>query len=76
MGWGTITITFDPTGYTQNYKRDNVQTHPQLRAMIADAVTDSVNKIRANGYTEPIVVDRIHDQQNLDYDPGDNYRLI
>ena len=75
MGWGTITITFGPTDYHQNYKRNNVNTHIELNDLIEAAVNDSVAKIRANGYGDSIIVTRKHDQQNIP-DPGPNYREI
>ncbi|GAA4457996.1 hypothetical protein [Rurimicrobium arvi] len=75
MAWGAITITFDPTGYHQNYKRRNVDTHVELNTLIGDAVQDSVTRIRNNGYAGNIIVDRNNDQQGVP-DPGPNYREI
>lgn len=81
MPWGKITITYAPTDYTQNYKRKGVVTHTQLRAMIADAVADSVARLQAHppaggfGIGGPIV-GRSNDGQNMDDDPGKDYRLI
>lgn len=71
MAWGTVTITYPPTGYTQNYKRNNVVTHVQASAMVAAAVTDSVNRIGPG-----TIVNRTNIAQNLPVDPGANYRVI
>jgi len=80
MPWGTVTITFAPTGYNQNYKRNHVTTHVQCQALVAAAVADSVVRIRANppaaGLPVPVVVGRGGIAQNLPADPGVNYRLI
>ncbi len=81
MSWGRVTITYGPTGYSQNYKRNNVQNHNQCQAMVAAAVNDSVSRIKANpprGGLPPggVVVNRINIAQNLNADPGNNYRLI
>jgi len=72
MPWGRVTITYGATGYTQNYKRNNVVTHLQCQNMVAAAVADSVARIGGAG----VVVNRINIAQNLAADPGLNYRLI
>jgi len=71
MPWGRVTISYSPTGYTQNYKRNNVTTHVAESAMIAAAVADSVARIGGSG----IVVTRSNIAQNIP-DPGPNYRVI
>jgi hypothetical protein len=71
MPWGTVTITYAPTGYTQNYKRNNVVTHVQCNALVNAAVADSVGRLPAGA-----VVGRNHIAQNLPADPGANYRPI
>ncbi|NHF59979.1 hypothetical protein FK220_011545 [Flavobacteriaceae bacterium TP-CH-4] len=81
MGWGRVTITYAPTGYAQNYKRDNVVYHNECQNMVADAVADSVVKIIANPPAGGIphmgpIVNRENIAQNLAVDPGINYRLI
>lgn len=81
MKWGKVTITYEPTGYNQNYKRQNVVTHTACHDMVADAVADSVARILAHPPAEGLppggpVVDRIHIAQNLPNDPGAAYRLI
>ena len=72
MKWGTVTITYQPTGYTQNYKRSGVETHEQCSQLVEAAVTDSVTRINVPG----AVVNRTNIRQNLDNDPGTNYRQI
>lgn len=81
MPWGKVTITFSATGYTQNYKRNNVATHVQCRAMVTDAVADSVALITnatppAGGLPVPVQVGRTGIAQALPADPGENYRVI
>lgn len=81
MPWGKVTITFAPTNYTQNYKRNLVSTHIECQNMVAAAVADSVARILANppaggvGAGGPIV-NRNNIAQNLPVDPGGNYRVI
>ena len=72
MPWGTVTITYGPTGYTQNYKRNHVVTHLQCQNMVATAVADSVARINVAG----AVVNRNNIAQNMAADPGINYRVI
>jgi hypothetical protein len=72
MPWGRVTITYPPTGYTQNYKRNHVATHPEAQAMVAAAVADSVARIGGQG----VNVTRTNIAQGLPNDPGANYRLI
>lgn len=72
MAWGRVTITYAPTGYNQNYKRNNVVTHVQASDMVAAAVADSVARIGIPG----AIVTRSNIAQNLPADPGVNYRLI
>ena len=72
MPWGTVTITYPPTGYTQNYKRNNVVTHVDCQNLVAAAVADSVARINVPG----AVVNRNNIAQNLGADPGVNYRVI
>jgi len=71
MPWGRVTITYGATGYTQNYKRNNVVTHLQCANMVAAAVADSVARIGGG-----VIVNRINIAQNLAADPGLAYRLI
>jgi hypothetical protein len=81
MPWGRVTITFPPTGYIQNYKRNGVTHHVDCQAMVAAAVADSVARINA---TPPagglpvggVNVNRLNIAQNLPNDPGVNYRAI
>ncbi len=77
MPWGSVTITYGPTGYTQNYKRNNVVTHGDCANLIADAVTDSINRLVANGVPAArLIVNRLNINQNKAADPGPNYRMI
>ena len=81
MPWGQVTITYPPTGYTQNYKRNNVVTHVHCAAMVAAAVADSVGRIAAHPPlgglpAGGIVVNRVGIAQNLPADPGVNFRVI
>ena len=87
MKWGSVTITFTPNpnphnfNYNQNYKRQNVVTHEDAATMTAAAVADSLARITAATpggahIPGPIVVARNNISQNLDNDPGNNYRLI
>ena len=71
MPWGRVTITYPPTGYTQNYKRNHVDTHVQESALVAAAVADSVARIGGQG----VQVTRSNMGQGLP-DPGPNYRVI
>lgn len=79
MPWGYVTITYPNTGYTQNYKRNNVVTHIQCSNMVNAAVADSIARINANppvgGLPGPVVVNRLNIAQNA-LDPGLNFRLI
>ncbi|GEO04186.1 hypothetical protein AAE02nite_18500 [Adhaeribacter aerolatus] len=72
MPWGKVTITYPPTGYTQNYKRFNVNNHIQCQNMVADAVADSLGRINIAG----AVVNRINIGQQIEMNPGTNYRVI
>ena len=72
MPWGRVTITYAPTGYTQNYKRNNVANHIACANMVAAAVADSVARINVAG----AVVNRINIAQKLVADPGNNYRVV
>ena len=79
MGWGKVTIAYQPTGYSKNYKRNNVVTHLQCANMVAAAVAHAVAQITANpprgGLPGPVVVTRSNIGQDLP-DPGINYSLI
>jgi hypothetical protein len=72
MPWGSVTITFGPSGYNQNYKRSNVVTHKQCQQFVAAAVADSVLRINIPG----AIVNRNNIAQNQAVDPGITYRLI
>jgi hypothetical protein len=77
MPWGSVTITYGPTGYTQNYKRNNVVTHGDCANLVEDAVTDSINRLVANGVPAAgLIVNRLNINQNMAADPGPNYRVI
>jgi hypothetical protein len=81
MPWGSVTITYGPTNYTQNYKRNNVVTHIDCQNMVADAVNDSVARITAHPPAGGlpaggVIVNRININQNMAADPGANYRVI
>jgi hypothetical protein len=80
MPWGRVTITYPPTGYTQNYKRNNVTNHGEAQAMVAAAVADAVARITANppagGLPVPVNVNRQNITQNEAADPGANFRVI
>lgn len=71
MPWGSVTITYAPTGYAQNYKRNNVITHPQAQALVVAAIADSAARI---GGGVQVVTHNI--RQNMAADPGANYRVI
>ena len=80
MPWGSVQITYSPTDYSQNYKRNPVVTHVQCQAMVAAAVADSVTRITANppaGGLPPVVnVTRSNITQNKPQDPGEDFRPI
>lgn len=72
MPWGKVTVNYVPTGYHQNYKRSNVITHIECQDMVADAIADSLARINIPG----AIVTTQNIAQNMDRDPGENYRVI
>lgn len=84
MPWCRVTITYGPTGYTQNYKRNlRVHSHPLSAQFTQDALTDSLNRINANlpgGHVPNPVTQNLlginNQADQLGADPGPNYRLI
>ena len=81
MPWGSVQISYGPTDYTQNYKRNGVVSHDQCRAMVADAVADSVDRITANPPAGGLPaggvnVKRSNITQNEAEDPGPDFRPI
>jgi hypothetical protein len=79
MPWGTVTIAVpNAAGYTQNYKRNGVVTHPQAQAMVQAAIVDSTARIIANPRYNPLPppLNKTNIGQDIAADPGINYRLI
>lgn len=84
MPWCRVTITYDATGYNQNYKRQiGVHSHALSQQFTRDALTDSLNRINANlpqnFQPNPVTQNLlgIHNQADqLQADPGENYREI
>jgi hypothetical protein len=76
--WCSINITYAPTGYSQNYKRDvHVHSHPAEAQFVRDSLADSLAKIHVN---HPQAQENQLGQNNLRVqmaaDPGANYRNI
>lgn len=84
MPWCKVTITYGPTGYTQNFKRFlPVHSHPLSQLFTQNALTDALNGINAHlphGHLPNPVTQNllgIHNQADqLGADPGANYRAI
>ena len=84
MPWCRVTITYGPTGYTQNYKRHlAVHSHPLSQQFNRDALADSAARINANlpaGHAPNPVTTNLLGMNNqadqLNADPGGNYREI
>jgi hypothetical protein len=79
-----VTITYGPTGYTQNYKRTlKVHSHQLSQQFTRDALAHSLNRINANlpnGHAPNPVTQNLLGIQNqadqLGADPGKNYKEI
>jgi hypothetical protein len=80
--WCSINISYDPTGYSQNYKRNvRVHSHPAQQQFVRDCLADSLARINAS-----LPPNQPRAQQNqlgqndlsveMDNDPGAAYRLI
>lgn len=84
MPWCRVTITYGPTGYTQNYKRQlAVHSHPLSKQFNQDAMADALGRINASlppGHQPNPVTQNLLGIQNqadqLNADPGANYRAI
>ncbi len=82
MPWCRVTITYDGTGYTQNYRRRlHAHSHELSQEFVRDALEDSLNRINAHlpqGHApvaqNELGINNLADQ--LDADPGENYRQI
>jgi hypothetical protein len=71
MAWGSVNISYTPTGYTQNYKRNHVANHEEAQEMVKAAMADSVARVGKG-----VKVDVNNIRQDMGADPGNNYRLI
>lgn len=84
MPWCRVTITYGPTGYTQNYKRHlAVHSHQLSQQFTRDALTDSLNRINAHlprGHVPNPVTQNLlgisNQADQLVANPGPNYRQI
>lgn len=84
MPWCRVRIFYNPTGYTQNYKRHiSVHSHLLSQQFTRDALRASLRLINANlpvGYTpNPVTANLLGISQQADQlavDPGPNYRTI
>ncbi len=84
MPWCRITITYGPTGYTQNYKRLlAVHSHPLSQQFTTDALADSLQRVNANlprGHVPNPVTQNLlgilNQGDQIAVDPGQNYRVI
>ena len=82
MPWCKITITYGPTGYNQNYKRQlGVHSHPLSQQFTQDALADSLQRINAHlpPGSAPATQNQLgtHSQgDQIQNDPGPNWRLI
>ncbi len=80
--WARVTITYGPTGYTQNYKRNiGVHSHPAQQAFVMAARNDSLARINAHlppGQPPALLMNLGQNNLavNLGNDPGPNWRLI
>lgn len=79
MPWGRVTITVpNAAGYTQNYKRNGVVNHGEAQAMVQAAIADSTARVTANPAFNPLPapINTVNIGQNIQADPGPNYRPI
>jgi len=84
MPWCRVKITYGPTGYTQQYKRQlAVHSHALSQQFTQDALADALGRINAhlpnNHVPNPVTQNLLTIQNQADQlgaDPGGNYRLI
>lgn len=82
--WCKVTITYGPTGYTQNYKRDiRVHSDPLSQQFNRDAMADALARINAHlpvGHLPNPVTSNLlgilNQGDQIDTDPGSNFRAI
>lgn len=82
MPWCSMTITYGPTGYNQNYKRRlPVHDHDLQQQFVLDCLNDSLQRINAHlPQGQPQALQNQLGQHNLavqqQVNPGINYRPI
>lgn len=84
MPWCSVTIVYNPTGYSQNYKRRlAVHSHQLSQQFTRDALRDSLNRINANlpanHRPNPVPQNKLGINNQADQqpnDPGPRYRNI
>lgn len=84
MPWCKVTITYAPTGYTQNYKRRlRVHSHILSQQFMRNALGDSLVRINAhlpnNHIPNPVTQNLLgmnNQGDQIANDPGPTYRLI
>jgi hypothetical protein len=82
MPWCRVTITWAPTAYTQNYKRQlAAHSHPLSQQFTRDAMADALARINAAlpAGQAPAAQNQLginNQADQLPNDPGNNYRLI
>ncbi|MEO9904445.1 hypothetical protein [Nisaea sp.] len=80
--WCNVTVSYDPTGYQQKYKRD-IRVHDEdlAKAFVTDAKLDSLTRINENlpNGNAPATLDDLGTTSLQVYqgnNPGDSYREI